>query len=226
MSEPFPTFLAVIHAETPEQCALNSGRARDNGADGVFLINHVIDPPALVECYAAVRAAHPDWWVGLSFMGHGPAEALARLPADASGLWVSDAGVGEDGALSVQARDFVDARATSGWTGLYFGGVAFKHQRPVNDVAAAARAAALHVDAVTTSGAATGVAAPLEKLQLMKAAIGARPLAVASGVTVENAELYLGVVDCFLVATGISDSESELNPQRIAALAAKLKAGR
>jgi predicted TIM-barrel enzyme len=43
-------------------------------------------------------------------------------------------------------------------------------------------------------------------------------LAIASGITVQNVDRYLEWADCFLVATGISDSHTELNPSKVRAL--------
>ena len=48
----------------------------------------------------------------------------------------------------------------------------------------------------------------------MKHAIGDSPLAIASGITLENVSQYLPIADCFLVATGISESFFELDPVR------------
>ena len=58
----------------------------------------------------------------------------------------------------VQANAIAAARAASGWRGSYFGGVAFKYQRPVAEelLPAAGRLAARHTDFITTSGAGTG----------------------------------------------------------------------
>ena len=106
----------------------------------------------------------------------------------------------------------------TGWPGLYFGGVAFKYQRPVDDLGAAAWIAGRYMDVVTTSGVGTGQAAHLEKIGAMKAVLGDVPLAIASGIIPENARDYLPISDCYLVATGIGDSFEELNPGRVGAL--------
>jgi len=218
--------LVVVHAETSDQAIRNVSRAKDSGADGVFLINHRIEADALVACYEAVRLRFPDWWIGLSFIGLNPAAAFDLLPQSASGLWVGDAEIDEEnGRPSREAKAFADRRITRRWKGLYFGGVAFKHQRPVQDVALAAVRSVPHIDVVTTSGSGTGMAAPLEKIAVMKGAIGHHPLAIASGIGPENVHLYLPMADCFLVATAVSDSEAELNPLLIAKLATKIKAG-
>jgi hypothetical protein len=82
----------------------------------------------------------------------------------------------------------------------------------VEELAAAARVSSRFIDVVTTSGPGTGLEAHRGKIATMKGAIGDFPLAIASGITPENANDYLDLADCFLVATGISDTFSELNP--------------
>ena len=52
----------------------------------------------------------------------------------------------------------------------------------------------------------------------MRQALGTFPLALASGVTPENVTDYLPFVDCFLVATGISKSFTELDPAKVTGL--------
>jgi len=217
----------VVHAESVPQVLRNLVRSHEAGADGAFLINHAISEAQLLDCYEAARPAWPQRWLGLSFMGRTAGDALDLLPDSASGLWTGNAGISMEAADPAQgARLFQEKRAgRSGWRGLHFGGVAFKHQEQVSDPAAAARLAQPYVDVVTTSGAATGVPAPLAKIAAMKAALGDHPLAVASGVTPENIGQYLGLVDCFLVATGISDSPTELNPARATDLVSIIRAG-
>jgi protein-tyrosine-phosphatase len=101
--------------------------------------------------------------------------------------------------------------------------VAFKYQRRVDDLAAAARTATRYMDVVTTSGPGTGLKAHRDKIAEMKNAIGGFPLGIASGITPENVVDYLDVADCFLVATGISDTFSELNPGRVRELVANVR---
>jgi len=60
------------------------------------------------------------------------------------------------------------------------------------------------MDAVTTSGPATGEEADADKIDDFRRGVSDAPLALASGVTPENAERYGHDVDCFLVATGIA----------------------
>ncbi len=55
----------------------------------------------------------------------------------------------------------------------------------------------------------------------MKEAIGDHPLAIASGMTLENIGGYL-LADCFLVSTGVSRSFFELDPEKVKRLVNRL----
>ncbi len=213
-------FLAVVHAEDKVQALRNARIAADGGAGGIFLINHHITYNQLFECYRAIRERLPDLWIGLNCLDLGRS-AIEVVPKNISGLWVDDTGVKEDGNVKM-ALEFRHLREKCGWQGIYFGGVAFKYQEEVVDVGKVAKLAVPFVDVVTTSGEGTGLAPSLRKIRAMKNAIGDHPLAIASGITSENVEEYMPHCDCFLVATGVSDSHTELNPDKVRTLARKI----
>ena len=77
----------------------------------------------------------------------------------------------------------------------------------------------MKLSAVTTSGIATGQEADLTKIADFRRGIGDAPLALASGITPENARDYADV-DAFLVATGINVPGNfyDIDPARLAAL--------
>ena len=66
------------------------------------------------------------------------------------------------------------------------------------------------MDAVCTSGVATGQEASPEKINTFRNAIGEHTLALASGITADNARVY-HTVDCFLVSTGINKEQDFYN---------------
>ena len=143
---------------------------------------------------------------------------VAGIDPRVSGIWADNAGINEYETNQPAAEQFRQACQDHGWHGLYFGGVAFKYQREVKELEQAGRIAARYIDVVTTSGPGTGKSAPRAKIAALKHGLGESPLAIASGITPENVTDYLDLATCFLVATGISSSFTELDPARVKAL--------
>jgi hypothetical protein len=172
-----------------------------------------------------VYAEFPKWWVGVNCLDLEPWQVFEMMDETVAGVWVDNAGIDE----RIEAQEIADrvaaAREKSGWSGLYFGGVAFKGQRPVTDLTRAALLASQYMDVVTTSGSGTGQSAEVTKIKTMKQAIGEAPLAIASGISPQNASRYKEFADCFLVATAISKSWSELDPQRVEELVRRVRSG-
>lgn len=216
--------LPVIHAETETQALRNAAIAHGAGCDGVFLINHSISADHLLKIAAKVRKTYANLWVGINCLGQHPREIFGMVDSTIGGIWVDNAMVDEQEGRQEAAEKVLAARDRSGWKGLYFGGVAFKYQKPVTDLERASRLAAKCMDVITTSGPGTGQAALPEKIARMKAAVGNHPLAIASGITPENVADYLSSADCFLVATGISRTFTEFDPNRVSALVERVRA--
>lgn len=203
--------LPVIHVSTAEQTLRNVVIATEAGADGVFLVNHSTTHRALMAVHqAATHDHHPMLWVGVNSLG-------AHLPwvdeyPHVQGMWADNACIEERvNAQPLAERAYKNMRLR--WDGIYFGGVAFKGQRRVKPelYGRAASSAMPFMDVVTTSGPGTGEAADVDKIRVMKEALGDFPLAIASGITPDNVGDYLPYADCFLVATGISDDFENLN---------------
>lgn len=215
--------LPVVHVDSLDQADRNTRVARDAGADGVFLINHGMADEALLDIHAAVADAHPDWWVGVNCLGLSPEQVFGVVSPKVGGVWVDNAGIEEGEAAQPYADRVAAVRRARAAGCLYFGGVAFKYQRPVEDLEAACRVAARYMDVVTTSGPGTGHPAEVEKIRRMRRALGGTPLAIASGVTPDNVAGYLPHADGFLVATGISRSFTELDPPRVRSLVERVR---
>ncbi|MEM7528019.1 MAG: adenine phosphoribosyltransferase [Pseudomonadota bacterium] len=224
-----PVVLPVIHVLDARQTLENIGLALGEGAPGVFLINHDFGIDAFLPIIAKARAAHPRAWIGINFLavtGRDAFPVLGRLaregvPIDA--YWADDARIDERAADQTEATEIAAARERSGWHGVYFGGTAFKKQRPVAaaDWQHSALLARDWMDVVTTSGVATGEAAEGAKIAAFRQGLGDRPLAIASGITPENAGAYRAA-DCFMVATGINREGDfyNIDPARLRALLA------
>ena len=213
-----PVILPVIHVIDSGQTAANIDKLITAGIKGCFLINHDFDVETFLPIIRSIRATYPDFWIGLNFLGVTGLDAfpvLASLSDEGCRIdayWADDARIDERTDDQSEADAIADMLKNCGWQGLYFGGTAFKKQRPVNpgDYAASARIAGGYMDVVTTSGVATGNAADLGKIATFREALPDKPIALASGITPENAADYSNV-DCFMVATGINIDQDFYN---------------
>lgn len=201
--------LPVIHPVS-RATALESIRvAHAEGARGVFLIDQGMEEDGVLSLVRAARDTFPALWVGVNLLARSPAEAL-RVALDAcdgriDGIWSDDARIDERATSQSAAEEFVVTRCALRWPGLYFGGVAFKYQRKIDasDLGRATELASSRMDVVCTSGPGTGLAASTEKVRTMSLYAGGTALALASGVTAENARDYMHLAHAFLVGTGI-----------------------
>ena len=225
---PGPVVTPVIHVLDQKQALANINHVVRLGAPGVFLINHDFPVTDFLPMLHAIRAECPDVWMGVNFLaqpGRVAFPILGRLAAEGcmvDAYWADDACMDERQPSQTEAEAIAAIRAASGWQGRYFGGVCFKKQRPVDPAlnAHSARIARPFMDVVTTSGVATGEAADTTKIADFRRGLGQAPLAIASGITPDNAAQYAADVDCFLVATGINRPGDfyNIDPARLAAL--------
>lgn len=230
-----PVILPVIHALDETQVRANVEIVIGEGAQGVFLINHDFPKERLIPILPKIRERFPNLWIGVNFLAVTGRYAfpilgdLARKGVRIDGYWADDACIDERRADGDQPEaDAIDAaRAASGWAGLYFGGTAFKSQRvvPTDQYPSAARIAKRHMDVVTTSGLATGVAADAAKIKTFREAVGEGALGLASGVSPENVKSYAPYVDVILVATGINREGDfyNIDPKRLGLLRRELE---
>lgn len=228
-SSPGPVVLPVIHVLDIEQAVRNIETVIAGKAHGVFLINHDFEKERLIPIIRQVRQRFSSLWLGVNFLavtGRDAFPVLGELEDDGCRIdayWGDDARIDEhrDAADQTEAQEIAQVRASSGWSGAYFGGTAFKKQRNVApvDYETSARLAVPFMDVVTTSGIATGHEADHGKIEAFRRGIGDRPLALASGITPDNAKSYADV-DCFMVATGINfdDDFYNIEPARLARL--------
>jgi len=224
-----PVVTPVIHVLDVKQTARNIDIAIAGGVAGVFLINHDFSVDKFLPIVREIRRRYPTLWMGLNFLavpGDCAFPVLAELERDdcrVDAYWADDACIDEHATLEdqVAANRIREIREQSGWKGFYLGGTCFKKQREVSadNYGVSAKLATHFMDAVCTSGVATGMEADLDKISIFRDSIEEHVLALASGITPENATAY-SQVDCFLVATGINVEGDfyNINPQSLARL--------
>jgi len=171
-----PVVTPVIHVLDAQQTAHNINIAIDAGAPGVFLINHDFDVEQFLPIVRTIRTQYPSLWMGLNFLavtGEQAFPILGQLQDEGiriDAYWADDACIDEHATpeAQTQANRIAQVRKESGWDGLYLGGTCFKKQREVQpkDYGVAAKLATHFMDAVCTSGIATGEEADTNKGQL------------------------------------------------------------
>lgn len=225
---PGPVVLPVIHVTDKAQTERNVRVLIGEGAAGVFLINHDFGIPEFLPIIRHTREKFPSLWFGINFLavtGKDAFPVLDKLQGEGiiiDGYWADDARIDETRSAADQPEAQAILKARGNWQGFYTGGTCFKKQREVSDHlhGTAARIAKDYMDAVCTSGVATGKAIDLSKIETFRREVGDTALTLASGVTPENARAYARDVDGFMVATGINKDGDFYNiePAKLARL--------
>jgi len=220
-------FLPVVHFADDFNFTRNIDLAVAAGAHGIWLINQGINSEGLMVKADYVSKIYPELWVGVNMLGVPISRRLldACVYAGVSGLWADDGQIAILAGRGHQPVAEAIKDSLRDWQGLYFGGVAFKYQAhvPQSMLSIVAATAAQFMDVVTTSGERTGSAASIEKVRALREGLGTAPLALASGVSLENIETYLPLVDAFLVASSIEDDFGVFNEHRIMELAETIR---
>ena len=215
--------IPVIHYADDNQAMRNAELAFEAGCPGIMLIEMRGRDQLPYWVSTKIKKRWPDRLVGLNFLN---ASDVREMPICAApGIDMS----WTDRQLTHSSSDYQTARHASGMMAVYpkhlfFCGVAFKYQEPESDPGRAAKMAVGYGFIPTTSGPATGQEGDLSTLAVIREAIGPRaPLAIASGITPDNAHRFEPYVSHMLVATGISSTFHEFDPVRLHALVEALK---
>ncbi len=197
----------------------NASLAANNGADGVFLIgHHGLNNAEMCYIYQEVRKYFPNLFIGVNFLDIRAEETISMQCA-----------IGKCPGISAVWTDRIprihlpyDKRTES------FVGVAFKYLERVisgEDLAEQIQRAEKVSTVLTTSGNKTGEPPTLKKIQEIRSLAGqGYRLAIASGISAKNVEIFLPYADDFLVASSIVQKEVEgegddFIPEKVQALA-------
>lgn len=205
MKKLFPVIHYISLATTKENLKI----CINEGCHGVFLINMHQDDSELNESLILAREmGGKDFMVGVNRLGCDNETIAEYIKHDklVDAYWVDNPGLSTDLTESsvYMLTKALNERKNNTPNFEFYGSVAFKTQKKESKPWLAAKIAKTYRWIPTTSGIGTGIAADYDKIESMKNAIEDYPLAIASGITPENIDLYLPAVDHFLVATGIS----------------------
>lgn len=217
-------FYPVVHVDNLDQALANLEICVQSQADGAFLINHEISAMNLDLIFMKCRVEYPELFLGLNFLDLSPTQAMDVIDNGVSALWTDNAFILEGQDEQTYAQNVLDIKDDEvfPWRGQYFGGVAFKYQKPVKDLEKVCLIAKQYMDVVCTSGPGTGKPADVEKLMKMKSVLDQTPLAVASGISIDNVLNYKDCVDIFMVASSIGKDFLNLDLEKTKALSDKI----
>lgn len=205
--------IPVIHTVTTYQTLLSVKNAVKCCIKKIFLISHGNHTYLeLIELAKKVKDEYPNLWIGCNFLDL-PAYKAISLDLDEniiSGLWYDE---------TLNKQQILQYR---NYKGITFGGLAFKYQPQPLDLFNACQESRIICDVSTTSGQGTGLAINNDKLMHIRTYLGNFPMAIASGVSIDNIDYYKGVADYLLVASSITDNNEIINCERLKELIIKL----
>ncbi len=187
----------------------------------MFLISHGwFNSNDLISLALEVKRDYAPIWVGINCLDLDAKEAASIMPNTIDAIWTDNAHIDEQEETQPYAEEVKAIFKKRLPSTLYFGGVAFKYQKHVENLEEAVKKSSCLMDVICTSGKGTGHAANIDKIKRMA---GTAPLAIASGITPKNVCDYLPYVDYFLVATGISDNFTNINSEKLKKLVTNVR---
>lgn len=192
----------VIHHKNETLTMQNAELCAKEKAYGIFLISMEGDNIGLSALARRVKNAFPELQVGINLLGYSALDSVYEGLNYSLDMTWSDEPIVTGSVVSHEARQISHELAKSNH--LFFNSVAFKYQRVEKNIPQAVLNSQSLNFIPTTSGEATGKAADLSKLILMKEHLKDYPLGIASGLTPDNVHEYAPFIEYGLVATGIS----------------------
>lgn len=209
----------VIHYKDDATTIEQAGIAYKAGADGVFLISHIGNDMNLIPLAIEIKEKY-DFKVGINFLSN-PAMFAAEVASQAAldMVWADYCGVSSLGLddLGEELKEFAIYNPTV----RVYASVAFKYQKVDPNPPLAAKNALDAGFVPITSGPATGYAPNVEKIKSMSENISC--LGIASGMTVDNIDLFKPYLTHVLVSTGVSSDEYHFDPERLKLFIEKFK---
>lgn len=205
------------------------------GAHGAILVNNggnVLsrsDYPNLFDIALEIKKMFPSYLIGVNPLDLTNLEALKNTPQTLDILWTDTGGVIEkDG--NVFLDPYVQERLNY-FKPSYYGSELFKYRKQPTKPDLVAKIAVNYFSALITSGDATGSGPSVEKIRQIREWIGPDAnLGIASGMSVENIDLFLPYADIFIVASSLNtnygngDDFYRYDPEKIQAFRAKIDA--
>lgn len=203
--------IPVIHMVNDEQVFANIDTCMGCGVNKVFIINHNVSSDDLFRCLSKVRVSYPSLWLGVNVLGVNIFERVCYSFEGIDAAWFDET-LSRDDYFALNKKKL-----------LVFGGLAFKYQPQTLSLEEASIFTKKYTDVATTSGTGTGKPANINKIKDIRKYIDEHPMAIASGVSVDNVSEYKGLANYLLVATSITDHKELIIKSKLQELKNKLE---
>lgn len=195
--------IPVIHHKDEALTMKNAQMCAENKVYGIFLISMDGENFGLSALAKRIKNTFPDLKVGVNHLGYHAIDSIYENLNYSLDMTWSDNPIVTGESIAVEAEKIANEILDSNH--MFFNSVAFKYQKAEKNISQAVLNSKSLQFIPTTSGQATGKAADLGKLEIMKQSLQHYPLAIASGLTPENVLQYVPFIEFGLVATGISE---------------------
>lgn len=195
--------LPVIHCLEINQVMRNCEICFNNNVDGIWLIGHYLDHKILLDILAQIRKIYHNKWIGLNFLDLHPFQVfmfLNNINVKIDGIWCDNGGVCDDDKIAeINLYHMMSSNLPNL---LYFGGIAFKHQKQPNNLIKTLNMASQYMDIMVSSGIDTGIAMDINKSKCIIYNCDNTPIGVASGVNYDNLSQFIKF-NCIIISKGI-----------------------
>lgn len=203
-------FIPVIHINDDVICLENNLKIiKENNIKDIMLISHgYLNYMELIYLGNKIKSNNKDLKIGYNFLDLKSLDVfkyLLKNKIKVDYIWVDNSYVGLNDDVANQLKSLWLEYKSLFNDSIYFGGVAFKYLPQPQYIEKAIEDSKFMMDVVTTTGSGTGYEISKEKIDLFNKIINKEiPLAIASGVSVDNLDNLFDSVNYFLVSSSIS----------------------
>lgn len=213
--------IPVIHHIDEKTTFENVKICSNNNVYGIFLIQMDGKNETLTNLAKKIKLEFESLKVGVNHLGYYAKESVLECINYGLDMCWSDNSIVSSEHISNEALEI--QKEIKNMDFKFFNSVAFKYQKKEpNPPLAAIKSKSLGF-IPTTSGVATGVFADLNKIKAIKNDLKEYPLALASGLNVDNVKDFQPYINFGLVSTGISEDFHHFSNKKLKELMLNLK---
>lgn len=207
-------FIPVIHiTDDLNDLETNLKIIQDNNIKDIMLISHgYLNYLELIELGTKLKSEYNNLNIGYNFLDLNSINVfnyLLKNKIKVDYIWIDNSYVGLNNNYALKIKEQWLEYKEFNSNVKYFGGVAFKYLPQPKYIEKAIEESKKMMDIITTTGNGTGIEISKEKINLFDKIINKEsPLAIASGVSIENIDYLFHYVNYFLVSSSISKSDS------------------